>query len=121
MNNSRLVYSTEEGSICPVCRKPVQRCVCKKRKSSPPGPAAKADGIIRIRRETKGRKGKTVTTLSGFQMNDRDIMELASKLKHRCGTGGTAKDGIITIQGDHRQTVLNLIQKMGYPAKLAGG
>lgn len=103
---SRLVYSTETGRI---------------KQQSESGPLVKTDGIIRIRRETKGRKGKGVTTLSGFDLEADQLKALAKKLKKTCSTGGTVKDGIIEIQGDHRETLKQQLDKMGYPVKLAGG
>ena len=120
MNNSRLVYSTETGQICPACQKPVLKCSCKKKQSRPPA-KVKTDGIIRVQREVKGRKGKTVTTLSGFQIAADEIKHLSAQLKRRCGTGGSVKDGIIIIQGDHREALLSELKKQGYKAKLSGG
>ena len=120
MDNSRLVYSTETGSICPLCQKPVSECTCKKKKSRP-RTNIKYDGIIRIQREVKGRKGKTVTTISAFQLADDELRSLAAQLKRKCGTGGSVKEGIIIIQGDHRDTLLSELKKQGYTAKLAGG
>ena len=120
MDNSRLVYSTEKGQICPVCQKPVLKCSCKKIQSRP-STNVKTDGIIRIQREVKGRKGKTVTTVSGFQIAADELKQLAAQLKRRCGTGGSVKDGIIIIQGDHREGLLSELKKQGYTAKLSGG
>jgi translation initiation factor 1 len=120
MTNSRLVYSTESGRICPECQKPAPECTCKK-KPSKAQPEGRRDGIIRIRREVKGRKGKTVTVIFGFQPNQTDLKALAKQLKQLCGTGGSVKDGVIIIQGDHRVTVLKLLKKQGYEVKLAGG
>jgi translation initiation factor 1 len=117
MRNSRLVYSTETGRICVSCRKPVNECVCKKRQEPP----RETDGIIRIRRETKGRKGKTATILYGFDLNDEELKEFAARLKRLCGSGGSVKDGQIMIQGDHRQGLLADLKKLGYRVKLAGG
>jgi len=89
MANTRLAYSTEIGRICPKCQKPDSSCACdKKRKRPEPQPQSKPDGIIRIRRETKGRKGKTVTTLFGFDLDDQALKILAKDLKQLCGTGG---------------------------------
>jgi len=79
------------------------------------------DGIIRVQREVKGRKGKTVTTVSGFQVNADEIKELANQLKRRCGTGGSVKDGIIIIQGDHRETLIIELRNRGFKAKISGG
>ncbi len=120
MDNSRLVYSTETGRLCEVCQQPVLKCSCKKKKSRPPT-NVKTDGIIRVQREVKGRKGKTVTTVSGFQMNADELKNLATQLKRRCGTGGSVKDGVIIIQGDHRDGLLSELKKQGYTAKLSGG
>ncbi len=120
MDNSRLVYSTETGSICTMCQNPVSECTCKKKKSRSQA-NIKIDGIIRIQREVKGRKGKTVTTVSGFQLADDELKSLAAQLKRKCGTGGSVKDGIIIIQGDHRDALLSELKKQGYTAKLAGG
>ena len=120
MDNTRLVYSTGTGRICSACQKPVKECTCKKKKSKS-STNIKYDGIIRIQREVKGRKGKTVTTISGFQINADELKNLVSQLKRRCGTGGSVKDGIIIIQGDHRDVLLSELKKQGYTAKLAGG
>ena len=120
MVNTRLVYSTESGKICPSCQKSASACSCKKKK---PGSQTtiKIDGIIRVQREVKGRKGKTVTTVSGFQISADELKNLATQLKRRCGTGGSVKDGIIIIQGDHRDTLLSELRKRNYTVKLAGG
>jgi translation initiation factor 1 len=120
MDNTRLVYSTETGRICPSCQKPVSECTCKKKKSKPQTNIT-YDGIIRIRREVKGRKGKTVTTVSGFKLDADELRSLAAQLKRRCGTGGSVKDGMIIIQGDHRETLLSELKKKEYTVKLAGG
>ena len=105
MDNSRLVYSTKTGKICPSCQKSVLKCTCKKKKSSSRTNIT-IDGIIRIQREVKGRKGKTVTTVFGFQLADDELKNLATQLKRRCGTGGSVKDGVIIVQGDHILSVL---------------
>jgi translation initiation factor 1 len=124
MNDSRLVYSTETGQICPECGKPVSACSCKKKK------AIKADkqstgypnnGTIRIQREVEGRKGKIVTAVFGVPLESEELQKFAKALKCCCGAGGSVKDGVILIQGDHRQTLLDEIKKHGYTAKLAGG
>ena len=81
----------------------------------------KYDGIIRIQREVKGRKGKTVTTLSGFLITDAELKNLATQLKRRCGTGGSVKDGVIIIQGDHRDTLVVELKNQGFNVKISGG
>ena len=120
MDNSRLVYSTETGSVCALCRKPVSECTCKKKKSRS-RTNIKYDGIIRIQREVKGRKGKIVTTVSGFQINADELKNLVTQIKRRCGTGGSVKDGLLIIQGDHRDTLLSELKNRGFKAKIAGG
>ena len=120
MDNSRLVYSTESGKLCASCQKPVLECTCNKKKSRSQT-NIKYDGIIRVQREVKGRKGKTVTTVSGFQINADELKNLATQLKRRCGTGGSVKDGVIIIQGDHRDTLVAELKARGFKAKISGG
>jgi translation initiation factor 1 len=122
MKNDRLVYSTETGRHCSRCHKPVSNCTCKKKpiKTESQVPL-KRDGIIRIRRESKGRKGKTVTTVFGFELDEGNLKNLAKSLKQHCGTGGSAKAGIIIIQGDHRDKLKTFLERQGYIVKLAGG
>ena len=120
MGNSQLVYSTESGVICPLCQKPVSECACKKEKSRSLK-NIKYDGIIRVQREVKGCKGKTVTTVSAFQLADDELKNLATQLKRHCGTGGSMKDGVIIIQGDHRDTLITELKNRGFKAKITGG
>ena len=82
---------------------------------------AKPDGIIRIRREVKGRKGKTVSVIYGFQLDQVDLKTLAKQLKQQCGTGGSVKDEMIIIHGDHREKLMELLKAQGHNAKLSGG
>ncbi|PMR77123.1 translation initiation factor Sui1 [Billgrantia endophytica] len=114
-----LVYSTEHGDICPGCRYPLAECSCAAQVEQARIEAL--DGIVRIRRETSGRKGKGVTTVSGVPLPEAELKSLAKDLKKRCGTGGAVKDGIIEIQGDHRETLMAELQSRGYGVKLAGG
>jgi translation initiation factor 1 len=79
------------------------------------------DGIVRVRRETGGRGGKTVTAIHGVAAPETNQRELAGELKRLCGTGGTVKDGIIEIQGDHRDKIVAALEQRGYTVKLAGG
>jgi len=120
MDNSRLVYSTESGKTCPLCHNPVSECTCKIKKPRSQT-NIKYDGIIRIQREVKGRKGKTVTTVSAFQLADDELKNLAAQLKRHCGTGGSVKDGVIIIQGDHRDTLVTELKNRGYSVKISGG
>ena len=122
--SSRFVYSTETGSICRQCGKPAAACRCKKKKPATPNKPPSGcpdDGIVRIKREVKGRKGKTATIIVGIPLDNNDLKQFAKELKQRCGAGGSVKDGAIIIQGDHRQTILDEIRKQGYNAKIAGG
>ncbi|WP_428560257.1 MAG: translation initiation factor Sui1 [Solidesulfovibrio sp. DCME] len=110
------VYSTEQGRICPGCGKPVAACACAKGR-----PVAPGDGIVRIARQTKGRKGKGVSVITGLALAPEALETLAKQLKQRCGAGGAVKDGAIEIQGDHREALALFLQKLGYKVKLAGG
>lgn len=116
--NSKLVYSTELGRICPSCGKQSAECICKKKKTQP---MPKSDGKIRVERSTKGRKGKGVSLISGLPLEGRSLKELAKKLKQKCGTGGTVKNGVIEIQGDHRNVLIEHLKTLGYKAVKAGG
>jgi len=109
-----LVFSTDAGRHCPECSKPVDACICKQT-VIPAG-----DGIARVRRESKGRGGKTVTTITGVPLAEDALKELATTLKKRCGTGGALKDGVIEIQGDHVELLLAELIKHGFKAKKSG-
>jgi translation initiation factor 1 len=113
---SRLVYSTETGRVCPGCGQPVAACTCKAKSAAPKG-----DGIVRVSHETKGRKGKGVTLVRGVPLDADALTALGKQLKANCGSGGTVKDGVIEIQGDHRDTVVAALQKQGMTVKRAGG
>jgi len=117
-SNSRLVYSTESGRICPTCGKQSAQCICKKKKSHI---IPKGDGKVRVERSTKGRKGKGVTLITGLPLEGSSLKELAKKLKQQCGTGGTVKNGVIEIQGDHRDFLAEHLNSLGYKAIKAGG
>ncbi|WP_299231506.1 translation initiation factor Sui1 [uncultured Halomonas sp.] len=114
-----LVYSTEHGETCPDCRHPVADCRCAEQAEQ--ARLSELDGIVRIRRETSGRKGKGVTTISGVPLPEADLKRLAKLLKKRCGIGGAVKEGVIEIQGDHRETLKAELESRGYTVKLAGG
>ncbi len=114
-NNSRPVYSCQQGRLCPKCSQPQQHCRCQKQNTAP-----KNDGIVRIQRETKGRKGKGVTLITGVPLRGDELKILAKQLKQKCGTGGTVKDGLIEIQGDHRDLLLQELQDRGWQVKKAG-
>ncbi len=104
--------------MCPECERPIAGCVCRQRRQTA---VPEGDGIARIRREKGGRGGKTVTTITGIPLAEPALKELATTLKKRCGTGGTVRDGIIEIQGDHRDALKQELEKRGFKVKLAGG
>ncbi len=112
----RIIYSTGVGSLCPNCRRPARECVCPK-----DAPGAVQAGAVRVGREIKGRAGKGVTTITGLPMRLSDLESLAAKLKKRCGSGGTVRDGVIEIQGDHRDLIVAELTGLGWPAKKSGG
>ncbi len=111
-----VVYDSDQGRICPGCQKPVKACNCRQQWQVP-----KIDGIVRVSRDRRNRRGKTATVITGVPGDAAGQEELAGILKRLCGSGGTAKDGVIEIQGDHRNLVLSKLTEMGYKAKLAGG
>lgn len=114
-SHSGSVYSTELGRTCPECGKAKDKCVCNN-ESIPEG-----DGIVRIQRETKGRKGKGVTLITGVLLAPAELKKLAKELKQKCGVGGAVKDGIIEIQGDVREQVFAEMKQRGFTVKKAGG
>jgi translation initiation factor 1 len=95
--------------------------VCRANPRSTPRDGPQADGVVRVRREISGRRGKPVTTIAGVPLAEDGLRELAGELKRRCGSGGTAKDGVIEIQGDHRDAVIAVLEQKGYTVKRAGG
>jgi translation initiation factor 1 len=112
-----LVYSTDAGRMCPTCRRPVVQCSCKRAASVIPA----GDGIVRVQRETKGRGGKAVTVVKGVPVDAAALLKLGQELKAACGSGGTVKDGLIEVQGDHVEKVMALLQQRGHTVKRAGG
>ena len=105
-DNSRLVYSTDSGRIDEP-KATVQR--------------PKGDGIVRIQRQTSGRKGKGVCLITGIDLDDAELNKLVAELKKKCGCGGSLKDGVIEIQGDKRDLLKTLLEAKGFRVKLAGG
>ena len=110
-----LVYSTDSGRMCPTCRQPAARCACKQ------PAAAVGDGVVRVSRETKGRGGKAVTLVRGVALLPEQLAQLGKQLRTACGAGGTVKDGVIEVQGDHADRITELLKAQGYGAKRAGG
>jgi translation initiation factor 1 len=114
--NGGLVYSTESGRMCPKCNRQADRCRCKKSQAVPEN-----DGIVRLMRETKGRKGKGVTLISGIPLAGKELKKLAKSLKQKCGCGGSIKNGVVEIQGDQRDVLEQELLGRGYKVKRAGG
>jgi translation initiation factor 1 len=111
-----LVYSTGAGRMCPACRQPLAQCICKAQATVPAG-----DGVVRVSRETKGRGGKAVTLVKGVARDAAGLAELGKQLKGACGSGGTVKDGVIEVQGDHCERIVELLKAQGYGVKRSGG
>ncbi len=93
----------------------------KKDKPQKQEPVQKSDGIVRVGRETKGRKGAGVTVITGIQSHPEGLEQIARELKQKCGTGGTVKNGVIEIQGEHRDQLVEELTKRGYTVKRSGG
>jgi translation initiation factor 1 len=101
-----IVFSSDKGRIRPEAKKTS---------------VSKGDGIVRVGRETKGRKGKGMTIVTGVPLHPEGLRDLAKKLKQKCGTGGTVKDGVIEIQGDQRDLLVLELEALGYTVKRTGG
>jgi translation initiation factor 1 len=110
-----LVYSTEGGRMCPECRQPLPACTCKA------AAVTTGDGVVRVSRQTKGRGGKSVTLIKGLALDAAALALLGKQLRTACGSGGTVKDGVIEVQGDHCGLVMEVLEKHGHRAKRAGG
>jgi translation initiation factor 1 len=95
----------------------VAECRCRQKAASAPV----GDGTVRVGRQTKGRKGKGVTVVTGVPLGQADLEKLARELKKKCGSGGTVRDGVIEIQGEHRDTLVEELGRRGYSAKRSGG
>jgi translation initiation factor 1 len=114
-NNNRTVWSTSDGD---------QR---KKALTPSPSPTGRGGSLppqqqtAYLHRESGGRGGKVVSVVKNLVLTEEDLKTLAKKLKQECGTGGTVKDGMIEIQGEHRQRMAEVLQKLGYKTKIAGG
>ncbi|MCL4112719.1 UNVERIFIED_CONTAM: hypothetical protein GTU68_052166 [Idotea baltica] len=108
-----LVYSTDSGRHCPGCSNPVSDCRCQN--------SIVGDGIVRIRRESKGRGGKVVSTITGIILPDEELKALAATLKKMCGCGGSIKNRVIEIQGDRVDTLITALGNQGFTVKKSGG
>jgi translation initiation factor 1 len=116
--NARLVYSTDAGRICPQCGLPVERCHCAQNRSSSP---KQTDGVVRIALDRKHRRGKTMTIVGGAPGDEAELAQLCRELKKLLATGGSAHDGQIELQGDHRERVVTYFATRGIKTKRVGG
>ncbi len=114
MSDSRPVYQTGKGRVCPKCGWPIHDCRCSK-PAEEPVPAKKIACVLRL--EKKGRGGKTVTVVAGLPRNAGFVAGLAAELKRACGTGGTATDGAVEIQGDQRERLRPLLAARGWTVR----
>lgn len=111
-----LVYSTDHGRMCPGCGRPKGHCQCAQRAAA----SKRGSGVVRVGRETKGRKGKGVTVVTGLDLGPFELADLAKHLRSRCGAGGTVRDGVIEIQGEHRDAVVEALAAKGIQSKKSG-
>ena len=111
-----LVYSTEVGRICPGCGRGIALCACGANSKA----AVAGDGVVRVSRQTKGRGGKAVTLVKGLALDGAALAVLGKQLRTACGAGGTVKEGVIEVQGDHCELILAALKKQGFSAKQAG-
>ena len=116
-SNSGLVYSTEVGRVCPECRMALAQCACAARSKVLPA----GDGAVRVSRQAKGRGGKTVTLVQGLALDAPALAVLGKQLRTACGAGGTVKDGVIEVQGDHCELVMAALRTHGHNPKRVGG
>ncbi|MDQ2822316.1 MAG: translation initiation factor Sui1 [Pseudomonadota bacterium] len=114
-SNSTLVYSTDGGRTCPACRQQLAQCTCQSKN------AILGNGVVRVSRETKGRGGKSVTLVKGLALDAEALAVLGKQLRTACGTGGTVKDGVIEVQGDHCEQVMEVLHQRGHQPKRTGG
>ena len=117
--SKRVVYRTDGGRVCPDCGVVIADCRCRLVQAAAPN--SRSDGIVRLRRESKGRGGKAVTVITGLPETGEALKARAKALKQRCGVGGAIKDGNVEIQGDQRQVLKAFLEAEGLTVKLAGG
>ena len=115
---TNLVYSTDQGRVCPGCARAVAECECSRLKAQS---IASGDGIVRVSRETKGRKGKGVTLITGLPLTADELKKFGKELKAKCRTEGLLNGGVIEIQGDHCDFLLEALKKKGWQVKRSGG
>ncbi len=110
-----LVYSTDVGRTCPACRQSTALCSCKQSK-----PLTKTDGIVRVSLDSKGRGGKSVTVIKGVALDAAELALLGKQLRSACGAGGTTKDGVIEVQGDHTASLVAALEKLQFKVRHVG-
>ena len=113
MEKDKLVYSTDSGRICPGCKRPAKNCTCREAADR----EIVGNGKVRLQRETKSRGGKTVITITGLPLPKDELAAMLRELKQLCGTGGTLKDGVLEIQGEHIEVLKKALIKRGYSPK----
>jgi translation initiation factor 1 len=116
-----LVYSTDSGRMCPDCRQPLAACGCRAAAQAQAAQAAAGDGTVRVGRETGGRGGKVVSVVRGVPLAGEALAALAKRLRSACGAGGTVKEGVIELQGEHRDRLVALLAAEGFRVKRVGG
>lgn len=114
--SSNLVYSTDKAGTCAVCGRVLKACTCASDRL-----AKSADGVVRLFRETKGRKGKGVTLIKGLPLAGDELTALAKQLKSGCGVGGSVKSGVIELQTAEREKIKTMLERAGFTVKIAGG
>ena len=115
---NRLVYSSETGYVA---QRPAPSVRPGKKSRGPALPDAPKDGVVRVSRSTKGRRGKGVTLITGIPLQGDELKALARTLRQKCGSGGALKGEVVEIQGDHRDALVELLAGLGYAVKRAGG
>jgi len=116
-----LVFDPDAGLMCSGCERPRAECVCDERaRAAADAAVAPSDGVVRVSRQTAGRKGKVVTLVSGLPLNAKQLAALAKQLKAQCASGGSVVDGVIQVQGDHRDTLVAALAKLGHDARRVG-
>ena len=119
MPSGGVVWSSDHGRMCATCGRAKSACSCAAGGAA--AGRATPGGVVRVERQTKGRRGRGVTAVTGLSLQKAELAKLAKALKQRCGSGGTVKDGVIEIQGEHRDTLVAELEKRGYTVKRAGG
>jgi translation initiation factor 1 len=116
-----LVYSTDGGRMCPQCRQPQATCRCAAAADAQRAATPQSACQVRVNLERQGRGGKTATVVRGVVLPEAEFSALGQRLRQACGSGGTAKDGLLVLQGDHVAKVMAALQAAGWSVKRSGG